>query len=73
MKQVILAAAAVLTLGTATAFAQGLPAGASPPVYGSQAFAGQPHQNGTLLSRIFGHSKDAQPAPEHNATSVKGS
>jgi hypothetical protein len=39
MKKMILAAFAVLGLGMGAAFAQGLPAGTAPPVYGSQAFA----------------------------------
>jgi hypothetical protein len=39
MKKMILAAFAVLGLSMGAAFAQGLPAGTAPPVYGSQAFA----------------------------------
>jgi hypothetical protein len=38
MKKMILAAFAVLGLGMGAAFAQGLPAGTTPPVYGSHAF-----------------------------------
>jgi hypothetical protein len=38
MKKMILAAFAVLGLGMGAAFAQGLPAGTTPPAYGSHAF-----------------------------------
>ena len=57
MKKIILVASAVLSPGAGTAFAQGLPAGSVPPVYGSHAFPNQPYQTGTIFSEIFGHSK----------------
>jgi hypothetical protein len=60
MKKMILAASAVLGLGIGAAFAQGLPAGTEPPVYGSQAFPDQPYHTGTIFQKSFGHSKDGQ-------------
>jgi hypothetical protein len=76
MKKMILAAFAVLGLGLGTAYAQGLPAGTVPPVYGSQAFPDQPYHTGTVFQEIFGHSKRDQ-APvdgtaERSATPAKG-
>ena len=76
MKKMILAVFAVLGLGMGTAFAQGLPAGTVPPVYGSQAFPDQPYHTGTIFQEIFGHSKgDQAPADrtaEPGATPAKG-
>ncbi len=61
MKSMIVAALAVLSLGVGTAFAQGLPAGSTPPVYGAYAFPNEPYHNGTVFSEIyhgvFGHDK----------------
>jgi hypothetical protein len=76
MKKMILAAFAVLGLGMGNAFAQGLPAGSVPPVYGSQAFPDQPYHTGTVFQEIFGHSK-SDPAPadgtaEQSAAPAKG-
>jgi hypothetical protein len=76
MKKMILAAAAVLGLSMGTGFAQGLPAGTQPPVYGSQAFRDQPYHTGTMFQEIFSHStSDHRPgngtsAPD--ATRAKG-
>ena len=72
MKTLILAAAAVLSLGTGAAFAQGLPQGSEPPVYGSHAFPNQPYHNTWIFSRIFSHSKDSQVAGQHGVTAAKG-
>ncbi len=72
MKKFILAAAAVLSLGASAAFAQGLPPGASPPNYGSQAFPNQQYHNHTVFSELFGHAKNSQTVAEHNATQAKG-
>ena len=60
MKKMILAAFAVLGLGMGAAFAQGVPAGTVPPVYGSQAFPDQPYHTGTMFQEFFGHSTDGQ-------------
>ena len=62
MKKIILVALGVLSLGMSTAFAQGLPAGAVAPIYGSHAFPDRPRQTGTIFSEIFGHSKSGQAA-----------
>jgi hypothetical protein len=64
MKKIILVASAVLSLGMDVAFAQGLPAGSAPPVYGSHAFSNRPRQTGTIFSEIFGHSKSVQTAAD---------
>ena len=64
MKKIIHVAFAVLSLGTGTAFAQGLPAGSVPPAYGSHAFPNHPYQSGTIFSEIFGHSKSCQAAAD---------
>jgi hypothetical protein len=64
MKKIILVASAFLSPGMGTAFAQGLPAGSVPPVYGSHAFPKQPYQTGTIFSELFGHSKSSQAAAE---------
>ena len=74
MKTMVLAAAAALSLGMNAAFAQGLPPGSTPPVYGSQAFPNQSYHNNTVLSEIFGHSRGGQVnrTAEQNATSAKG-
>jgi hypothetical protein len=76
MKKMILAAFAVFGLGMASAFAQGLPAGTVPPVYGSQAFPDQPYHTGTVFQEIFGHSKGDQPpvdwTTEQSGTPAKG-
>jgi hypothetical protein len=75
MKMIILVACAVLSLGMGPAFAQGLPAGSVPPVYGSYAFPNQSYQTGTIFSKIFGHSKSSQAAAgravERNVTPAK--
>jgi hypothetical protein len=60
MKKMILAAFAVLGLGMGAAFAQGVPAGTVPPVYGSQAFPDQPYHIRTVWQEIFGHSTDRE-------------
>jgi hypothetical protein len=82
MKAMIVAAAAALSLGIGAAYAQGLPAGSVPPVYGSQAFSD--HRNdkevhflgqGTVFAKIFGHSNDQAPTDrtaELKVTSAKG-
>jgi hypothetical protein len=67
MKKMILAAAAVLGLGMGAGFAQGLPAGTQPPVYGSQAFPNQPYHTGTFFQEIFGHSESDNPAQDGTA------
>ena len=76
MRKMILVAFAVLGLGMGTAFAQGLPAGTVPPVYGSQAFPDQPYHTGTIFQEIFGHAKrDRGPVDrtdERSATPAKG-
>jgi hypothetical protein len=67
MKAMLLAAAAVVSLG-ASANAQGIGAGSnvSPPVYGSQAFTDHSHDpevhflgKGTVFAKIFGRSDDS--------------
>jgi hypothetical protein len=75
MKKIIVVASAVLSLGMGSAFAQGLPAGSVPPVYGSHAFPNQPYRTATIYSEIFGHPKSSR-APvertvERNVTPAK--
>ena len=72
MKTMILAAATVLSLGTSAVFAQGLPPGATPPVYGTQAFYEQPYHNKTVFSEIVSHARDRQIAAQRNTSSAKG-
>ena len=72
MKKIILAAATILSLGTGASFAQGLPPGSTPPEYGSRAFTGQPHNNKSFLSELFGHSKSNQAEADQKANSAKG-
>lgn len=76
MKKMVLAAFAILGFGMGTAFAQGLPAGTVPPVYGSQAFPDQPYHTGTVFQEIFGHAKGGQPptdgTAEQSAAPAKG-
>jgi hypothetical protein len=70
MKKMLLVALFALFGGMACAFAQGLPAGSVPPVYGSQAFPDQPYHTGTVFQEIFAHLKpcQAQPGPGSQAT-----
>ena len=72
MKAIILAAAAVLTLGTGAAFAQGCPPGVAQQVYGSKAFADRPYHNGTVFSELFSHKRHVRVATEQPAPSAKG-
>jgi hypothetical protein len=82
MKTTMLAAFATLGLGVAAANAQGLGAGAVPPVYGSQAFTqhNEPQAHflgqGTVFAKLFGHSQNdqaaANKAAELKTTSAKG-
>jgi hypothetical protein len=76
MKKMFLASFAVLGLGMGAAFAQGVPPGTVPPVYGSQAFPHQSYQTGTIFSQIFGHSKSNQATTDRvddrNVTPAKG-
>jgi hypothetical protein len=60
MKRLLISVAATLSLAT-PGFAQGLPAGVSPQVYGSHAFPNKQYENGTVFSKLFGHKsiKDA--------------
>lgn len=81
MKKTLIAAFTVLSLGTGSAFAQGLPAGSTPPVYGTYAFTD--HRNdpqvhflgqGTVFGRLFGHSDNSQAVASKAAvTPLKGS
>lgn len=73
MKNIALAALAVLSLGVGSAFAQA-PAGTTPMNYGPQAFAD--HSNdpqvhflgkGTVFARIFGHSDKGQAVADKTA------
>ena len=54
MKNMILAAVAVLSLGVGSAFAQGKPPGDDPGT-APQAFPNEPYHTGTVFSEIFGH------------------
>jgi hypothetical protein len=72
MKTMILAAVTVLSLGTSAAFAQGLPPGATPPVYGARAFSDQPYHNKTVFSEIFSQVRNSQVAAERTTPSTKG-
>jgi hypothetical protein len=78
MKKSLLAVFSVLGLGVGSAFAQGLPAGARPPSYGTYAFTD--HRNdpqvhflgqGTVFAKIFGHSDSDQTVASR--TAAKGS
>jgi hypothetical protein len=71
MKNMILAAVAVLSLGVGSAFAQGKPPGDDPGT-APQAFPNEPYHTGTVFSEIFGHHTPSKPAVAHNATSTKG-
>ena len=81
MKKSLLAVFSVLGLGVGSAFAQGLPAGARPPSYGTYAFTD--HRNdpqvhflgqGTVFGRLFGHSNNRQVAANKtDAAPAKGS
>jgi hypothetical protein len=76
MKTIALAALTVLTLGAGAAFAQGVPPGTQPEVYGSDAFPKQPYHNGTIFSELFGHQPNSQLSTQgatvRNTTSQKG-
>jgi hypothetical protein len=79
MKNTILAALAVLSLGVGSAFAQGKPPGEDPGT-APQAFPNEPYHTGTVFSElfhgVFGHpandSAVANRATSPNATSGKG-
>ena len=71
MKNLILAAVAVVSLGMGSAFAAGVP-GSTDSQYGTRAFPNQPYHNGTVFSEIFhnvfGHSNYDNAAVAANAT-----
>ncbi len=73
VKAMSLTAFAVLSLNVGTAFAQGLPAGTVPPVYGAQAFSDHTRPvlhflgDGTVFAKLFGHSRGGQAAADHTA------
>ena len=71
MKNMILAAVAVLSLGVGSAFAQGKPPGDDPGT-APQAFPNEPYHTGTVFPEIFGRPTQSKPAVAHNATSTKG-
>jgi hypothetical protein len=81
MKKTLLAVFTVLSLGTGSAFAQGLPAGSTPPVYGKYAFTNHVNDpqvhllgQGTVFGRLFGHSNNRQVAANKtDAAPAKGS
>ena len=62
MQKVLVAPAAALSLA-GPVFAQGLPAGVSPPQYGSHAFPDAQYENGSVFSKLFGHVEDSNQAP----------
>ena len=71
MKNLILAAVAVVSLGMGSAFAAGVP-GSTDTQYGTLAFPNQPYHNGTVFSeifhKVFGHQTYNNPAVASNAT-----
>ena len=81
MKKTLIAAFTMLSVGVGSAFAQGVPVGSTPPVYGTYAFTD--HHNdpqvhflgqGTVFGRLFGHSDNSQAAANKTvATPAKGS
>jgi hypothetical protein len=69
MKKTLIAAFTVLSLGTGSAFAQGLPPGVAAPSYGTYAFTDHSNEpqvhflgQGTVFGRLFGHSDNNQAA-----------
>jgi hypothetical protein len=80
MTKTILAAVAALGLGAGAAYAQGVPPGATPPAYGSQAFSDHSNEpqvhflgKGTVFGKIFHHSdSDQGVASRTTATSNQG-
>ncbi len=71
MKNLIIAAFAVMSLGMGSAFAAGVP-GSTDTQYGTQAFPNQPYHSGTVFSEIyqgiFGHHGYNNPAVASNVT-----
>jgi hypothetical protein len=72
MKKIILAAAATLSLGAGTAFAQGRPDEPMQPIYGSKAFSNQQYHEKSVFSEIFGKQKNRQTTAEQASDSRKG-
>jgi hypothetical protein len=63
MKTLLIAAAAYLSLA-GSVFAQGLPPGSSPPEYASHAFPNAQYENETVFSKLLGHFKSSDHAPD---------
>ncbi len=73
MKNLMIAAFAVVSLGMGSAFAAGVP-GATDSQYGTHAFPNQPYHNGTVFSEIyhdvFGHHNADRPTVASNAAAA---
>ncbi len=71
MKNLIIAAVAVVSLGMGSAFAAGVP-GSTDTQYGTHAFPNQPYHTGTVFSeifqKVFGHRNYDNAAVASNAT-----
>ena len=68
----LLVAAAVGLLGMSTAFAQGLPGGSQPPVYGTHAFPQQKYQSESVFSRMWGQFHEDHRTETVNRKQVSG-
>ena len=72
VKTITLSAFIALRLGAGiAAFAQGLPPGAAPTIYGSPAFHDQPYQTKIIFARIIGQFRHRQADAQRSDTSAR--